>query len=449
MTTPNLSLVTPDTPAPTQPSPTDRITLAAYVENLKSRGFCKLDDSTSNQTKLYNRISQESLYACFLENDFDRWCYSNKKSVSYPGSRYIMRTLKHVVGHKFDPRGKEYSTDPTTHLNYVNTYRHYKPTSTGVTVVSPLWDEFWERFIANPLQRHQALQWIGHIFQKPWERPSWHLMWPSVPGMGKGYLLERILHPLLIHTEIANSYGKVMDRFSTMLETALIVLLDDCKTTSDTTQTKLKSILSEERQHVERKMHQGAMVYSYTRFILASNEARPLYLDSDERRWLVFDRLVHRVDRTETQEFITRFDKWLQSPGALDAVYQWFMAYDIENFNHKNPPESDALKEMVAMSVNVHEEFTANYIKDHAVFTRKELLTAFDEDGLSKPKDAHLPNIMLALGYTKAQYQIDGKRATYYFPIGWAREQVEQKVQGVCNTSAIRVQGNNNEGNPF
>jgi len=437
-------------PAPSIPvlSDVDKENIGLYVANLKLRGFCKLDDATSNQTKLYNRISQESLHACFLENDFDRWCYDNKKNATYPGSRYIMRTLKHVVGHKFDPKGKDYSTDPLTHLNYVNTYRRYLPTSTN-TNVSPLWYEFWERFIANPVQRHQALQWLAHLFQKPWERPSWHLMWPSVPGMGKGYLLERILHPLLIHTEIANSYGKVMDRFSTMLETALIVLLDDCKTTSDATQTKLKSILSEERQHVERKMHQGGMVYSYTRFILASNEVRPLYLDPDERRWLVFDRLVHKTDRTETQRFIATFDKWLQSPDALDSIYHWFMTYDIEDFNHKNPPESEALKDMVAMSINVHEEFTANYIKDYPVFTRKELLAAFDEDGLSKPKDAHLPNIMLALGYTKAQYQIERKRTTYYFPIGWTREQVERQVQGECNVNAMLVQGQENVNLPF
>ncbi|MDQ1817461.1 DUF5906 domain-containing protein [Massilia sp. CCM 9210] len=445
MTQPAPTLATANPPAL---SDAEKKTISLYVENLKSRGFCKLDDSASNQTKLYNRNSQASFHTCFLENDFDRWCYANNKNATYPSSRYIMKTLRHVVGHKFDPRGEEYSTAPNTHLTYVNTYRRYKPSSDSVPV-SPLWNEFWERFIANPVQRHQALQWLAHLFQKPWERPSWHLMWPSSPGMGKGYLFGNILHPLLTHTEVINSYSRLMDKFSTMLETSLIVLLDDCKTTSDSTQTKLKSILSEERQHVERKTYQGSMVNCYTRFILASNEVRPLYLDSDERRWLVFDRLVHRVDRTETQEFITRFDAWLQSPGALDSIYHWFVTYDIADFNHKNPPESDALKEMVAMSINVHEEFTANYMLDHAVFTRKQLLEAFDEDGLSKPKDSHLPNIMLVLGYTKAQYQIDGNRATYYYPIGWTKEQVEQQVQGLCKPCARPVQDINNANFPF
>jgi hypothetical protein len=175
-------------------------------------------------------------------------------------------------------------------------------------------------------------------------------MWPPEAVTGNGYLLEYVLQPLLLHTETAASYDKVMNRFSTMLETSLVVLLDDCKTTSDTTQTKLKSILSEERQHVERKQLQGKMVHRYTRFILASNAPRPLYLDPDERRWLVFNKIVHRVDGDETQAFIAVLDKWIKSDGALDALYNWFMSFDLTGFNHKRAPQSAALKAIVALT---------------------------------------------------------------------------------------------------
>jgi hypothetical protein len=247
-------------------APVNKAAISEYVTNLKQRGFCKIDDSTSNQTRLFNRCTGEILFTSFLESDFDRWCDANSKETEYPGSRYIMRTLTHVVGQKFDPVGGAYSLEARSGLCYVNICQKYEPASTS-SDVGPLWYEFWERLIANPVQRRQALQWIAHTFQKPGERPSYHLMWPSEPGTGKGYLFENVLQPLLLHTEIAASYDKVMGRFSTMLETSLMVLLDDCKTTSDATQTKLKSILSEERQHVEKKQQQGKMVRSYTRFI--------------------------------------------------------------------------------------------------------------------------------------------------------------------------------------
>lgn len=404
--------------------------IAAYVADLRLRGFCAIDDSTSNQTRLFNRITGETLYATFLESDFDRWCDAKHEEVPYPGSRYIMRTLVHVVGHKFDPRGGVYSTDSQARLSYVNTCKKYEPASAS-TDVSPLWDDFWERLIPDPTKRREALQWLAHCFQKPWERPSWHLMWPSEPGVGKGYVVEHILHPLLIHTEVAASYDKVMGRFSTMLETSLLVLLDDCKSASDTTQTKLKSILSEERQYVERKQQQGKMVPSYTRFILASNEARPLYLDPDERRWLVFDRLRHRVDATETQLFIASLDAWVKSPGALDALYNWFMAYDLTGFNHKRPPESEALRAMVALSVNPHEEFAAGFIKDNEIFTLAELQAAFRADGLPNASPYHVPRIMEKLGYTKSQIQIAGiGRSTYYYPTDRTPTDVQEWCKG-------------------
>lgn len=423
---------TPEVPK----SPEDKAIIAEYVATLKQRGFCKIDDNVSNQTRLFNRFTGDTLFASFIQSDFDRWSRANNKDVPYPGSGYIMKTLKHVVGQKFDPVGGVYSIDSRSGLCYVNICQKYEPASAS-SDVSPLWYEFWERLIANPVQRRQALQWIAHAFQKPGERPSYHLMWPSDPGTGKGYLFENVLQPLLLHTEIAASYDKVMGRFSTMLETSLMVLLDDCKTASDATQTKLKSILSEERQHVERKQAQGKMVRSFTRFILASNEARPLYLDPDERRWLVFDRLVHRVDGADTQVFIARLDAWLKTPGALDAVFNWFMAYDLTDFNHKRAPESKALQAMVALSTNPHEEYAAGFIMDNVVFTLADLQDAFVADGLPKATPGHVPHIMSKLGYTKAQIKFDGKRSTYYFPMNVTPDQ----VQGLCKGNARGVQG--------
>lgn len=178
------------------------------------------------------------------------------------------------------------------------------------------------------------------------------------------------------------------------------------------------------------------MIRSYTRFILASNEARPLYLDPDERRWLVFDRPVHRVDGAETQQFISRLDAWLKTEDALDKVYNWFMKYDLEGFNHKRAPESKALQAMVALSVNPHEEFTAEFIQENIVFTLKELQDAFLAEGLTKASPSHVPHIMSKLGYIKSQIQFDGKRSIYYYPMGVTPDQ----VQGLCNSRAKAVQ---------
>jgi len=101
------------TAAPATPpelSPQDKVDLAEFVTYMKECGFCKIDDSTSNQTRLFNRFTGEKFFPSMLEGKFDDWCAANDKTTSYPGPRYIMRTLIHVVGHRFDPNGSVYST---------------------------------------------------------------------------------------------------------------------------------------------------------------------------------------------------------------------------------------------------------------------------------------------------------------------------------------------------
>jgi hypothetical protein len=142
------------------PKPEEQAEIAAYVTSLKERGFCKIDDGTANQTRLFNRFTGEKFYPAFLESDFDRYCRVNRKQLPYPGSGYLMRTFVHVVGHRFDPQGGPYSVEARAGLTYVNLFRKYEPTSAS-TDLSPLFHEFWERMFPDPVQRHQALQWLG------------------------------------------------------------------------------------------------------------------------------------------------------------------------------------------------------------------------------------------------------------------------------------------------
>lgn len=52
---------------------------------------------------------------------------------------------------------------------------------------------------------------------------------------------------------------------------------------------------------------------------------------------------------------------------------------------------------------------------------------------------------MLKLGYTKSQIQFDGKRATYYYPMGVKPDQ----VQGLCNSRAKALQEADFVNSPF
>ncbi|MDO8652023.1 MAG: DUF5906 domain-containing protein [Undibacterium sp.] len=422
-----LTLVTSDNTTPasaSKPNIEDKAVIALFVRHLKDRGFCKLDSSSSNQTQIYNRFNDTSLPFTYIDNAFNSWLFKNGKKCTYRSTQYITYTLPHIVGSKFMPECGAYYTDPNSDCQYVNTYRQYKPSGEPTVMLSPLVHEFFNRLFPVPTECHQALQWLAHIFQHPKQRPSYHLMLSSDVGCGKGFLVNDMLQPLLLHTAVVNSYSKIMGKFSTVLEDSLLVLLDDPKSKSEDTQTQLKSLLSEERAYVERKGLQAGMVQTYTRFILASNEARPLHLESTERRWFVLTPLVHRVNATETQQFIQCLSDWLALSGSMDALYDFFMTYDLTGFNHKRIEQTETLKAMIGMSTNPDIEFIQHFVADHKVFTNLELMEAFKAEGMQPPSSKQVPHLLREVGLESSQKRIDDKLRRLIHPIGMSLDDI-------------------------
>ena len=334
--------------------------------------------------------------------------------------------MKHVVGTRFKPVDQPYFTDSQTKLEYINSYQKFTPSGSALEV-SPLFHEFLERLVPDKDERHIFVQWLAHIFQHPQVRPSWHIILTSLPGCGKGFMVESILTPLLMHqTSVVNSYSKIMGQFSTVLEDNLLVLLDDPASGTDDTQTKLKSLLSEERTYSERKGLQATMVNTYTRFILASNDDRPLRLEANERRWWSPAPLKHRTDKAETQQFIATLAEWLSLSGALSSIYNWFMTYDLKGFNPKHIVQSENLLAMIGLSINPHVEFMRDYIEDHVVFRNSELVEEFKSEGMQSPSTKQMPHLLQAIGYESAQRDLNGTRIRVCFPQGMKLDDIRR-----------------------
>lgn len=404
---------------------TEKAIIKAYVKKLKGRGFCILNDSSANYTRLFNRYEDTAIPMSWLHGDFIRHLVRVKKSCRLPTTNYLTLNLEHIIGKKFVPNAGEFFTSPISECTYANTYRAYQPTSSNKDL-SPLFTKFFERLITNEADRHLVLQWLSHIFQYPEQRPSWHVMMPSDTGVGKGFLVEKILQPLLHHTSVISSFGRLTGRFSTLLEDKLFLLLDDCKARSESQQTQLKSLLSEERAYVEHKGKDAGMVNTYTRMILASNESKPLDLEENERRWFVLEKLVHKESPEETQSFIAELTTWLNLPCSLDAVHNFFMHYNLDDFNHKQVRKTQALLNIVQRSKGIHGDLLADFILDNEVFTTADWMVEYERQGLPKLRDAKaIPALLAEAGYEKDRPTVHGERQTLCYPIGWSPEQIE------------------------
>ena len=382
--------------------------LREFTKEFKSAGWVLSSTQKFSTRRLLQPSNNAEPSDDYVVGEFDsfldfhkvRDCKKDPKAVI----AYVFKSLPTVLGVRFKPLSASIITDGR--MKFINTWKPYQPTSVHAKPLPSVASVLIRRMFPCPKQRHTMLQYIAHMIQKPDERPSWHVLLLSLPGTGKGYLFENVLAPLLTYqTELVNKYSKLTGQFSTILADSMLVLLDDPTCHSDSTATELKSLMSEERTYVERKFQTGATVPTYTRIILASNEDRPIPLDDDERRWFVPDKLVHKVGKKETQRVIARFDKWLRKPSSLDDLYHFFNTYSLEGFNHKYIEQTDALRRVIGLSANSADYLFSDFTADRSFFKAGELLDEFESEGLSRPSDAYVKNMLQSLGYTKGQFR--------------------------------------------
>jgi hypothetical protein len=399
----------------------------AFSKYLKTNGWCFLASEKYTTVRLYNRFTGATPPDGVLPTMFRKW--DTKHTPPEGITAYLRESLPLVLGHIFQPAGDEFASAYGS--LWCNTYRQFKPIATNKEL-SPLFTEFLERLFPDPDERHTCVQWLAHCFQKPEQRPSWHLLLISQSGTGKGFLFNQILTPLLLHTTIAQSFTKVTSQFSTVLEDSLLCLLDDPRKGSDETMTRLKSILSEESALVEHKGETARMVRTYTRFILASNLDRPLRLDEDDRRWFAPAKLVHKVSKEETQEFISRLNSWLEEPESLSIVYEWFMQYDLSGFNPKHIAQSEQLQTMIGMSKNALDEVYADFFAENTVLHLADLQSHIIESGYTKPQNAALNHALIEAGYRSQELLVHGSRKRF-----WVKRELDRRTaQAILDATA-------------
>lgn len=395
--------------------------LSEFTVIFKNQGWCKYYAEKFTSARLYHVPSGTIHPIEYIKDQFISWSNKPSKDDLEGVTNYVMRSLTSVSGTIFLPVKTGTQFVKHNGLEFINTYRHYVP-KTDNKKTPYIFLRFLVRLFPIRWERQQVVLWLSHIFQKPEERPTFHLLCTSDVGTGKGFLVSNILQPLLLHTTIINSYEQVFAKHSTVLQDNLLILLDDPKSKSDATMTKLKSALSEPRTYIEPKNEAGRMVDTFSRFILASNEERPLRLDITERRWFAVSRMKHRYSKEETQNFIAQLAAWLKEDDSLDSIYHWFMTYDIKNFNCQHIAQSPALLAMIDQSKNVLDNFFDHYLSIDKVFKYSELKEEIEMEGYARPSDSYLKHALSEKGFVSKRYK--NKTITLWHHKNMADDQV-------------------------
>lgn len=377
-----------------------------FIEKLKSEGICRVTDSHKNFLfwSPYTNTKQPS---CFIENAFKSHC-PKIKHADYLD--YVIASLPLITGTYFRPVPEKF-VQLGAFETRLNIYRPF--TSNSESSDCPLFLELLERLIPDDSERHYFTQWLAHIIQHPYERPSIAVMLTSEEGTGKGVLFHEIISPLVCNqSRLCASYDEFLGKHATALSDTLFVMLDDVKSSSDATITKMKSKISEKTVTIEKKYEQPFKQECYARIMLASNERRPLKLDkNDTRRWFVPAYIEHRESKEETQAFIETLISWLAIPDSLSQIYNYLATYSLEGFNAYNIAPTETLRSMVEMSVSHLESLVVEQINETPVFKLKDFLTLFEDSQKDIAKSLMIKHCKQT---TNLKDPLTGKSARYW-----------------------------------
>jgi hypothetical protein len=438
----HLALVKTDVPAAPAPekhkySVYDATTIKGYQAMLQAGRYFRLFNAASPFPRIVSGNNyKEALPMSWLPADLGDYCkeHNRKRPSPMPSPDYIAAPLETVTGYIFRPKGPAMVRPKRLRHKYVNIYQEFEPEH-PVIPLSMHFHRLFECLFPDPIERHTFLQYVAHMFQHPDIRPSWHVMLLSDTGTGKGFLYKAILRPLLCkQTALLKRYSELTGKFSMVMEGTILILLDDCKSKREDIQTQLKSLMSEDTVFLEPKGLQAGMVDTYSRFVLASNELVPLDLDHSTRRWWIPKRLGYANGLTgdagrkqRKRQVIEPLADWIKLDGALEAMHQFFMEYDLTDFDPMSPPMTDTLYEQIANSVTVEQAFAADYLNHHATKVLKsgELCAAFTGVSMGKPSNQAIGKLFDDCEYRQDFLTVHGVKARWWFPTSMSKAEAE------------------------
>ena len=191
------------------------------------------------------------------------------------------------------------------------------------------------------------LNWLAHIFQRPWEKPTYSVLIFGQQAGGKGSIyraLQGILGRLCIQV---NGASEITSRFNAVLLERLLVFCDEADLSKRETTNRLKAVISEKTISIEKKGLDREAIQNCARMMFACNsQEMPLYAEDSERRYLVIETPKSNL----TPEFFTHFNLWLEHGGASHLL-EYFLQRDIAEFSPYRPRTTNPLREAKLNSI--------------------------------------------------------------------------------------------------
>lgn len=197
------------------------------------------------------------------------------------------------------------------------------------------------------------MNFVAHMFQKPWEKPPISVVFQGLKGTGKNIFIDVLKHMIGKHSVTVSGKHTLTSNFNSMLEDKILVALDEAFWSGDKSiEGNLKSMITDSKRNIERKGEEPYTADVYDRIFILGNEEQLVNATGDERRFAVLN--VAAKWRGNTEVFGLIMDG-VREHGTDALLMRYFLDRDISKFNARRVPLTEGLRDQKEHSLSAFE----------------------------------------------------------------------------------------------
>ncbi|MFK0571150.1 primase-helicase family protein [Endozoicomonas sp.] len=314
-----------------------------------------------------------------------KWSHEQKIPVGYRGGQITRKSkgdvwLNHADANfvdgslDFDPSKPPLTVTPRNRLNI---WQGFGVKPAGIPPSELLNDEQVAQYLVHirdvicagdERDYRYLVEYLAHMVQKPWEKPSVAIVLKAGQGVGKGTFMAPLITIIGGHALATTQSKDVTGKFNAALESKVLVFFDEAFAGSKQASDMLKGLISELYTRIERKGIDSIRVPNKMRIFMASNSENIVVVESDDRRYFFLSVSEHvKQDKAYFSERAYMQQSHPDHHQFVEKLLQYLLNISIEDFDPHHAPVTSELVKQKIDSLKPEERWVYNILVNDGI----------------------------------------------------------------------------------
>ena len=209
-----------------------------------------------------------------------------------------------------------------------------------------------------------VLDWLGHLFQRPWEKSSF-LLFVSKEGIGKSTIFSKLLANMLGNEKVMTSTNpekNILGEFNEALINSFLIIFEELSfLNTKSCMGTFKSLITDSEIYINPKGGKGFMINSYHRVVGNTNNSIVNIPTAEGDRRKVIIKCSN--EKKGDVEYMNLLHKYCDDINTQHTFYEFLLTREVEDFISKPVPETEYHKELK----QYYESPILTYLKDYLI----------------------------------------------------------------------------------